>query len=36
VTPSEYDGLSHRNEFDVKRLIKYPNGSSAFYLVTSD
>lgn len=36
VTPSEYDGLSHRNEFEVKRLIKYPNGSSAFYLVTSE
>lgn len=34
VTPSEYDGLKHRDEFEVKKLLKYPNGSGAFFLVS--
>lgn len=34
LTPSEYDGLRHKNTFDVKKLIKYPNGLDAFYLVS--
>ncbi|RJQ27580.1 phospholipid carrier-dependent glycosyltransferase [Candidatus Parcubacteria bacterium] len=34
LTPSEYDGLRHRDVFDVKKLIKYPNGLDAFYLVS--
>lgn len=33
LTPSEYDGLRHKAEFEVKKLIKYPNGLDAFYLV---
>lgn len=34
LTPSEYDGLRHKSMFDVKKLIKYPNGLDAFYLVS--
>lgn len=34
VTPSQYDGLRHKNQFLVKKLIKYPNGLDAFYLVS--
>jgi hypothetical protein len=33
VTPSYYDGLSYKNFFDVVKLIKYPNGNNAFFLV---
>jgi len=35
VTPSQYDGLRHRDAFDVKKIIYYPNGTTAFYLVSS-
>lgn len=34
VTPSQYGGLRHRLEFDTKKVVKYPNGSDAFYLVS--
>lgn len=34
LSPSEYDGLRQRNQFEVKKLILYPNGTSAFYLVS--
>lgn len=34
ITPSQYDGLLHRSKFEVKKLIKYPNGLDAFYLVS--
>ncbi|MCL4419911.1 glycosyltransferase family 39 protein [Patescibacteria group bacterium] len=34
VTPSQYDGLRHKNEFDVKKIVKYPNKVDAFYLVS--
>ncbi len=33
LTPSEYDGLMNRDIYDVKKVIKYPNGTTAFYLV---
>lgn len=33
LTPSQYDGLRYRSMFDVKDLIKYPNGSDAYFLV---
>ena len=33
LTPSEYSGLMHRKDFEVKKLIKYPNGSDAYFLV---
>lgn len=36
VTPSEYDGLHYKKEFSVKKLINYPDGTSAFYLVSKD
>lgn len=34
ITPSFYTGLRYINNFDVKKLVKYPNGSNAFYLVS--
>lgn len=36
VTPSQYDGLRHRSEFEVKKIIYYPNGGTAFYLVSKN
>ncbi|WKZ26003.1 MAG: glycosyltransferase family 39 protein [bacterium] len=33
VTPSYYTGLRFAPQFDVKRLIKYPDNSDAFYIV---
>lgn len=34
VTPSQYDGLRYKQQFQVKKLIKYPNGLDAFFLVS--
>ncbi len=34
LTPSEYDGLAHKNDFQIKKLIKYPDGSGAFVIVS--
>lgn len=36
VTPSQYDGLRHRSVFDVKKIIYYPDGGTAFYLVSKN
>lgn len=36
VTPSQYDGLRHKSIFDVKKIVYYPNGLTAFYLVSGD
>ena len=33
VTPSYYSGLKYILNFEVKKLIKYPDGSNAFYIV---
>ncbi|QQG42220.1 MAG: glycosyltransferase family 39 protein [Candidatus Woesebacteria bacterium] len=33
ITPSFYSGLRFKDYFDVKKLVKYPDGSDAFYLV---
>ncbi len=33
VRPSVYDGLFYKMSFDVVKLIKYPDGTDAFYLV---
>jgi len=33
MTPSYYGGLRYINNFEVKKLIKYPNGTDAFYIV---
>jgi 4-amino-4-deoxy-L-arabinose transferase-like glycosyltransferase len=35
VEPSIYSGLAHKADFEVKKLVKYPNGSDAFYLVSA-
>ncbi len=35
VTPSSYTGLRHKLLFDTVSEIKYPNGASAYYLVTA-
>ncbi len=34
IEDSKYTGLRHRLEFEVVRQIKFPNGQTAFYLVT--
>lgn len=34
LTPSEYDGLMYKSSFDVKKVIYYPNGTVAFYIVS--
>lgn len=34
LSPSEYDGLRNRSAFDIKKVIYYPNNSTAFFLVT--
>lgn len=36
VTPSYYTGLRYGYQFDVKKLIKYPNGNDAFYIIESN
>ncbi|MGA2910195.1 MAG: glycosyltransferase family 39 protein [Candidatus Microgenomates bacterium] len=35
LTPSQYDGLMYRSSFDIKDLIKYPDGSDAYFLVSA-
>ncbi|MDD5415731.1 MAG: glycosyltransferase family 39 protein [Candidatus Daviesbacteria bacterium] len=34
LSPSQYDGLRRRSSFDVKKIIYYPDGGVAFYLVS--
>lgn len=34
LSPSEYDGLKFRLNYDVKEIIYYPNKTTAFYLVS--
>lgn len=34
VSPSQYDGLKYKPSFNVENVIYYPNGTSAFYLVS--
>lgn len=36
LTSYEYSGLRQREKFEVKKLIKYPNGTDAFYLVSGN
>lgn len=35
LSPSQYDGLRHKSEFDVKKLVRFPNGQDAFFLVST-
>lgn len=35
LSPSEYDGLMHRSSYDIKKVIYYPNGTVAFYIVST-
>lgn len=34
LSPSQYDGLRRRSEFIVKKAVRYPGGSDAFFLVS--
>ena len=34
IQPIDYDGLRYRGMFEVVDLVKYPNGTDAFYLVS--
>lgn len=36
VTPSYYSGLRYIGEFNINQLIKYPDGSDAFYIVSGN
>jgi len=36
VAPSQYDGLRHKDLFQLKKHIKYPNGTDAFFLVSAN
>jgi len=36
IRPSVYDGLFYKNSFNVVKLIKYPDRSDAFYLITAN
>lgn len=33
LTSTEYSALLHKNDFEVKKLIHYPDGGDAFYIV---
>ena len=33
LTSTEYSALLHKTDFEVKKLIKYPNGTDAFFIV---
>ncbi|OGE41571.1 hypothetical protein A3A45_00980 [Candidatus Daviesbacteria bacterium RIFCSPLOWO2_01_FULL_36_8] len=35
LSPSQYGGLRYREAFDVKKIIHYPNGGVAFYIVSA-
>lgn len=35
LSPSQYDGLRHRAEFDVKKIVYYSDGSTAFFIVSA-
>lgn len=34
LTSSQYDGLRFKSSFKIKKVIYYPNGTSAFYIVS--
>lgn len=34
ASPSEYDGIGYKDMLNVKKLIRYPNGTDAFFLVS--
>lgn len=36
LSPSQYDGLSHRSDFKIKQIIHYPDGGDAFFLVSTN
>lgn len=35
LSPSQHDGLRHKSDFKVKKLIHYPDGGDAFFLVSA-
>ena len=35
LSPSQYDGLRHRSDFNFKKVIHFPNGGDAFFLVSA-
>lgn len=36
LTPSQYDGLQYKLVFRVKKVIYYPNDTTAFYIVSAN
>lgn len=35
LSPSQYDGLRHKLFFDVKKVIYYPDGGTAFFIISA-
>ncbi len=35
LTTTEYDGLKHKVEFDVKKIIRFPDGTNAFFVIST-
>lgn len=35
LEPSKYSGLRHKDGFEVKELIKYPDGNDAYFIITA-
>ncbi|MCL5073236.1 MAG: glycosyltransferase family 39 protein, partial [Actinobacteria bacterium] len=35
LSPSQYDGLRHRSDFGIKKVIRFPDGGDAFFLVSA-
>lgn len=34
LTPSQYDGLRYKLAFEVRKIIYYPNGTTAYYMIS--
>jgi hypothetical protein len=34
IGPSQYDGLRYKEQFDIKKVVYFPEGEDAFYLVS--
>jgi 4-amino-4-deoxy-L-arabinose transferase-like glycosyltransferase len=35
LSPTQYDGLRHKMEFDVKKVVSFPDKSTAFFMVSA-
>ncbi len=35
LSPSQYDGLRHKSDFNIEKAIRFPSGEDAFFLVSA-